>query len=153
MFRHKDAFYFLPTEDEWVKAAYWNGTSLQTWATINDTQPVVDVDSRYGISWNSPWIVGSGSQELNGTYDMMGNIHEWVESPSISGDYLIDSRRGRRGGNSEHEAIRLSSTFHSSQFPSVEYIYDGFRVASIPEPATLSLLALGVFLAGRKRKA
>ena len=27
LYRHKDAYYFLPTEDEWVKAAYWNGTS------------------------------------------------------------------------------------------------------------------------------
>jgi hypothetical protein len=23
LFRHKDAFYYLPTENEWVKAAYW----------------------------------------------------------------------------------------------------------------------------------
>ena len=33
LYRHKNAYYFLPTEDEWVKAAYWNGTSLQTYAT------------------------------------------------------------------------------------------------------------------------
>ena len=33
LYRHKDAFYFLPTEDEWVKAAYWNGTTLQNYAT------------------------------------------------------------------------------------------------------------------------
>ena len=30
LYRHKDAVYYLPTEDEWVKAAYWNGSSLQT---------------------------------------------------------------------------------------------------------------------------
>jgi sulfatase modifying factor 1 len=29
LYRHKDAFYYMPTKDEWVKAGYWNGTSLQ----------------------------------------------------------------------------------------------------------------------------
>ena len=33
LYRHKDAMYYMPTEDEWVKAGYWNGTSLQTYAT------------------------------------------------------------------------------------------------------------------------
>jgi len=33
LLRHEDALYYLPNEDEWVKAAYWNGTSLQTYAT------------------------------------------------------------------------------------------------------------------------
>jgi len=27
-FRNSNAKHFLPTEDEWVKAAYWNGTGL-----------------------------------------------------------------------------------------------------------------------------
>ena len=39
LYRHKDAFYYLPTENEWVKAGYWNGTSLQTYATKDNTPP------------------------------------------------------------------------------------------------------------------
>jgi hypothetical protein len=38
-FRHKDAVYVLPSENEWVKAAYWNGSALQTYATPGDTLP------------------------------------------------------------------------------------------------------------------
>ncbi|MCP4591533.1 MAG: SUMF1/EgtB/PvdO family nonheme iron enzyme, partial [bacterium] len=31
LYRHKDAMYYMPTEDECVKARYWNGTALQTY--------------------------------------------------------------------------------------------------------------------------
>jgi formylglycine-generating enzyme required for sulfatase activity len=48
LYRHKDAMYYMPTEDEWVKAAYWNGSSLQTWATPDDTQPIEGVEANYG---------------------------------------------------------------------------------------------------------
>ena len=75
LYRHKDAVYHLPTEDEWVKAAYWNGSDIQTWATPDDTVPDEDVEANYGDEYNAqPWDVGSGSEELNGTFDMMGNI-------------------------------------------------------------------------------
>jgi len=83
LYRHKDAFYFLPTEDEWVKAAYWNGTSLQTYAT-KPGEPLSQGDGTSGSGWNYganrsandywPWDVGSGSEELNGTFDVMGNV-------------------------------------------------------------------------------
>lgn len=33
LYRHKDAKYYLPTEYEWTKAAYWNGTTIQQYAT------------------------------------------------------------------------------------------------------------------------
>ena len=34
-----------------------------------------------------PWNVGSGSQELNGTYEMMGNAWEWTED-CLSTNYI-----------------------------------------------------------------
>ena len=45
LYRHAEAFYFLPDEDEWVKAAYWNGTGLQKYATPSGGSPVKNVDS------------------------------------------------------------------------------------------------------------
>jgi len=78
-YRNSNAYYFLPTEDEWVKAAYWNGTSLQTYTTINDLVPVAGVDTNYNGAVGQPWDVGSGSEELNSTFDMMGNMWEWME--------------------------------------------------------------------------
>jgi formylglycine-generating enzyme required for sulfatase activity len=106
-YRNRSAFYFLPTEDEWMKAAYWNGTSLQTYATkAGDTLFQGNGTSggwnyyttHYATTPQGPWNVGSGSQELNGTYDMMGNVWQWMESPYTSGDYGTRSTRCMRGG-------------------------------------------------------
>jgi len=110
LYRHKDAFYFLPTEDEWVKAAYWNGTTstLQDYAT-KPGDALHQGDGISGTGWNyydygyatdpfGPWDVGSGSEELNGTYDMMGNNWEWMESPYSDPNYGAGSSRGLRGG-------------------------------------------------------
>ena len=43
--------------------------------------------------------MGSGSQELNGTYDMMGNAWEWLESPNSDTNYGAGAARGLRGGS------------------------------------------------------
>ncbi len=151
LYRHKDAFYFLPSDDEWVKAAYWNGASLQTYATKpGDTLQKGDGVS--GTGWNygnalspsQPWNVGSGSEELNGTFDMMGNIWEWVESPFNDPNFGTDSRRIQRGGAYLHDSSILAISYRGNPYPYGESNTYGFRVASmVPEPATLGLLALG----------
>ncbi len=155
-YRNSNAFYFLPTEDEWVKAAYWNGTSLQTWATVGDVEPTQTGwnfnDNGYPNSPYGPWDAGSGSEELNGTFDMVGNVWEWMESPYYSSEYLSGSNRGVRGGScfANNNYLRSSNRIANGA-PYYEGDEVGFRVASIPEPAALFLLALGG-LALRKRK-
>jgi formylglycine-generating enzyme required for sulfatase activity len=164
LYRHKDAYYFLPTEDEWVKAAYWNGTSLQTYATkpgesLHQGDGIIGTGWNYMVNWSSlnynmPWNVGSGSEELNGTYDMMGNVREWMENPYYSGYYSSDSFRGIRGGAYITELNNLASSNRYSYDPVSEVINFGFRVASIPEPGTVLLLSLGSLgLVKRRRKA
>ena len=148
-YRNRAANYFLPTENEWVKAAYWNGTTLQQWAT-KDGNPPTQGSGTSGTGWNyfdngyatspsGPWNVGSGSQELNGTYDMMGNDYEWMESPYVGGAYDSPLRSVRGGywvdtpdylDSYDHTYAATSSVFHSV----------GFRVASVPEPGSLALL-------------
>ncbi len=138
LFRHKDAVYFLPTEDEWVKAAYWNGTGLQSYAT-KPGEGLVQGDGVSGIGWNywddgysfyptGPWAVGSGSEELNGTFDMMGNVNEWMESPSSAEYYVPDTKRGLRGGCYEYGGVDSGSSGRYS--PNGEGSPWGFRVAS-----------------------
>ncbi len=163
-FRNKNAFYFLPTEDEWVKAAYWNGTTLQTYA-MKAGESLTQGNGASGTGWNyysngyatnpyGPWNVGSGSQELNGTYDMMGNDSEWMESPYFSGDYGASSWRGLRGGFWNLNSDVLASSSRDAGDPRFG-AYIGFRVASVPEPGSLAILAGAISLlayAWRRRR-
>ena len=157
-YRNSNAIYFLPTENEWVKAAYWNGTNLQTYAT-KAGESLTQGDGISGTGWNydyatdpdGPWNVGSGSEELNGTYDMMGNVWEWMESPYL-GNYLSSSYRGVRGGSCFDSGNGLSSSNRNGNNPFYESDLVGFRVASVPEPCTLVLLLGGSLMLRRRRK-
>ncbi len=153
-YRNSNAYYFLPTEDEWVKAAYWNGTNLQTYATVGDTSPTQSgwnfYDNGYATNPAGPWDVGDGTEELNGTFDMMGNVWEWMESPYYSGDYSFGSDRGIRGGSYVSQDKTLRSSVRDDDIAHNDYGSLGFRVASVPEPCSLALFALaGVVM--RKR--
>ena len=171
LYRHKDAFYFLPTEDEWVKAAYWNGTTLQDYATKAD-ESLTQGDGTSGTGWNyhdgeyatdpiGPWNVGSGSEELNGTYDMMGNAFEWMESPGSDVNHGVGSSRGLRGGFWLDSPDRVPDLLHVASRgvanPDVQGYTVGFRVASVPEPGSITLLVCVAFgllaYAWRRRKA
>jgi sulfatase modifying factor 1 len=140
LFRHKDAFYYLPTEDEWMKAAYWNGTSLQIFATTGDEAPEIGVDCNAHSSLPEPWDVGSGILELNGTYDMMGNIWEFTESvfyPWLG--YGIGYGITLRGGSYGQSLIYTFSGYRYDTGPGYETTYFGFRVASdVPVPIRLN---------------
>jgi formylglycine-generating enzyme required for sulfatase activity len=142
-YRNSNAYYFLPTENEWVKAAYWNGTNLQTYATVGNIAPLAGVDTNYNQAIGiQPWNVGSGSEELNGTYDMMGNLWEWVENPH-NYDYLPGSLRGVRGGSYYYDDYYIKSDYRGGMSPNYESDGLAFRVASVPEPISVVLLSLG----------
>jgi len=166
VYRHKDAFYYLPTEDEWVKAAYWNGATLQTYATTSGVAPFQG-NGFTGMGWNyydenfgfatspaGPWDVGSGSEELNGTFDMMGNVFEWVESPYSDLNFGTASDRTLRGGTYGGGTTELSlSGRYMYGYPALEGAGVGFRVAAeVPEPGTFALLLAGCGVLTRHRR-
>jgi hypothetical protein len=140
--------YVIPTEDEWYKAAYYkpNSSGYSLYANGLNTIPTAGNGWNYGGgAYSGPWDVGTGTQEQNGTFDMMGNAWEWNET-------LFGSYRTLRGGayNFPDGDLSLASSYRSDAGAPYEYFTVGFRVASIPEPATLLLLGLGSLILRRK---
>jgi sulfatase modifying factor 1 len=141
--------YVIPTEDEWYKAAYYkpDGSGYSLYANGTDTAPVAGVQSNYGVIGH-PWNVGSGAQEQNGTYDMMGNVWQWNETP-----FTYGLSRGTHGGSFglNCTASDLVSSYRADLDIFCESYEVGFRIASVPEPCTLLLLGLGAAVVKRKR--
>ncbi|MHC4692195.1 MAG: formylglycine-generating enzyme family protein [Planctomycetota bacterium] len=139
--------YVIPTEDEWYKAAYYTGSGYSTYANGTDIAPIAGDDTNYGqgYPYDGPWDVGDGTQEQNGTYDMMGNVWEWNET-------LIGSARRLRGGSYSDPGFGLTSSSRTQYDPDLEFYNIGFRIASIPEPYSLVLLSLGGLTLMRRRR-
>ena len=146
--------YVIPAENEWYKAAYFkpNASGYSLYANGTNICPPAS-EALWGLNkiTDSPWNIGSGTMEQNGTFDMMGNIREWNETP-IDGSY-----RGIRGGcYADHwtnlGVENLTSSYRYGMTQDYENRLLGFRIAEIPEPATLLLLGLGAFMATKRRK-
>ncbi len=155
--RSAAALFFVPTEDEWYKAAYYAG-SLGTYfdfPTGSDTQPWCraplplepNTANCGGDAYeNGTFLHDVGSYGLSaspyGTSDQAGNVFEWTEakptSPSTTESFL-------RGGTwfSFPEDIAASVRFGVGPAGEDEAI--GFRVAAaVPEPESAALLLTGV---------
>ncbi|MFC1678004.1 formylglycine-generating enzyme family protein [Planctomycetota bacterium] len=143
--------YVIPTENEWYKAAYYTGIDYSTYANGTGVAPIAGDDTNYDGVIGQPWDVGTGIEEQNYTFDMMGNLFEWNETLVNT---ETESHRGIRGGSYYPHldfdiSLRSSYRVHYNMFS--EDIDVGIRVASVPEPCTLALMGLGL-LALRTRK-
>ena len=174
------ATFYVPTEDQWYKAAYYKGgsTSAGYWnyATQSDSDPTAVTAGQTGIGsagntgnfanfnrgaqWNSQngnvTTVGTnGGPSAYGAFDMSGNIFEWNDLTGAAG-----SSRGLRGGVLDNAPFYLSSSNSNSDAPSREGDDVGFRLASpvaVPEPSTwvmgLAGIACGGYSLFRRRRA
>ena len=161
LYRNKDAYYFLPSENEWYKAAYYNaaGTNYFLYPTASSSAPAAVASGTnggsavYGGAASVPAIVDSaGGLSPYGTMGQGGNIFEWNESAFDGANSSSSESRAIRGGSWSDPEFALSSSFRLDDVPSFEDVNFGFRVASIPEPSTavLVLMAGGAWLL-RKR--
>ena len=178
--KNSGATFYIPTEDQWYKAAYYkgSGTNAGYWdyATQSDVAPgnaigsganqanyrldgttySVTQSSTVSSSQNYLTDVGafSGSVSAYGTFDQSGNVLEWNDLTGAAG-----SSRGRRGGSFGSSEFLVSSSVRTAGGPSLETSNIGFRLASpvaVPEPSTWCLalagLAAGGLMIRRRRR-
>jgi formylglycine-generating enzyme required for sulfatase activity len=170
------ATFYVPTEHQWNKAAYYKGggTSAGYWnyATQSDETPTAVTAGSTGIGsagatgnfanysraagWNSQngnvTTVGTnGGPSFYGAFDMSGNVWEWND---------VAPNPWKVGGDWSGVALYLSSSVNYAYDPSTEDDTIGFRLASpvgIPEidpnglSAALGLIAGGLGLLERRR--
>jgi len=158
LYRNKDAFYFLPSENEWYKAAYYNpgGSNYFFYPTASDTAPTAvasGTDAGTAV-YAQPAPQGpagvdvAGALSSYGTMGQGGNAYEWMETAFDGTNHSATEHRAIRGGTwGSTEAFLRSSVRGPGQLPGVESTGIGFRVASvevIPEPSTYALVLMGV---------
>ena len=149
VFRNADARYFLPSEDEWYKAAYYGpdvapdhywvypfqSNSLGPIATATATGDVANpspttANYELGADWagfdGQTTTVGSaGATSYYGCADMGGNVMEWTEgSIDIDGGLF----RNLRGGAWLDPGGAMASTLALSSVPQFSSAYWGFRI-------------------------
>ena len=149
--------YVLPTEDEWYKAAYYNGG----YSLFSDGTGTAPPNAVYG-SLTNPEVVDHLSLEQNGTLNMGGNVWEWMETPG-GGEPFNGSDDNQamviRGGAYHHPDDEYLQSVNRLTDPgllrTVQSEDIGFRIVAIPEPGTISLMSLstvGLFLTRTMRR-
>jgi len=159
--RNAGATYFIPSENEWYKAAYYDptkpgGAGYWTYPTKSNTAPINTLpDTGNHANFYDGYGTGNGSytDPTNyltpvgafaaspgpyGTYDMGGDVFQWNET-AVTG-----SSRGLRGGHWDYYGSDgLASSTRNYADPTYEDDgFVGFRVASVPEPGSLTMLVM-----------
>lgn len=165
LYRNKDAYYFLPSDDEWYKAAYYDGTGYFVFPTGSDSPPGAVAGGTgagtavysQGINQGPTDITNAGGLSPYGTMGQGGNVWEWQENAFTGGNDLPMAERGFRGGGWYGVAVVLNSSERGYYDPWVGVDAVGFRVAAVPEPlksatlAGLGCLVFGVWLRRRRK--
>ena len=172
-YRSKRAKYFLPSYNEWYKAAYYNPTNSTYYDFPNgsNTAPTAvasGTDAGTAVYNQSPGQGPADVDQAGGVspYDVMGlggNVREWEESSGDLANSSSSSSRGTRGGSWNQGSFNLSSSSRNSSNPSNENNSVGFRVASlssdappaVPEPSMTvigTLFGIGGLMAKRRMK-
>ena len=141
--RAANATYFVPSENEWYKAAYYDPSLAEgeggywRFATQSDRFPVFEAPPGGSSSVNT-WDSGIGgttevgayrdSTSFYGTLDQTGNVWEWTEKTEDSNPF----RRLRGASWGDNIFFRTTSIRPGDRSTGAPFI--GFRVASRTTP-------------------
>ena len=153
MFRNSLAKYWRPSTDEWYKGAYgkadgsWsnfpNGSNSAPMAVASGTTANTAVYDQ-SFTTGPADITNAGGLSAYGTMGQGGNVWEWMETAYDGSNNTAGEIRDLRGGSWSDPSYMLDASRHINNDPTSGILHIGFRVASVPEPSALSLLAVGL---------
>jgi formylglycine-generating enzyme required for sulfatase activity len=151
LYRHKDARYFLPSEDEWYKAAFYKGGSTNAgywlYPTGSDSAPTAVASGTttgtavYDGQSGPADVTQAGGLSPYGTMGQGGNLSELIESAYDSNNDSPSELRVFRGGSwgsADGPPHMLRSSNNNPVSTSGESPLVGLRVASFVAPAPFS---------------
>ncbi|MDA1204094.1 MAG: SUMF1/EgtB/PvdO family nonheme iron enzyme [Verrucomicrobia bacterium] len=153
LYRNKDAFYFLPSENEWYKAAYYNpaGSNYFVYPTASSSAPTAVASGTdpgsavYQFVSFSPAVVSTaGGLSSYGTMGQGGNVWEMNETAFDGANNSPSESRALRGGSYPNDATRLASSFHGSAEPSLRALAEQERTASLDHAPPLLIRGAGI---------
>jgi len=151
-YRNTRACYFLPSADEWHKAAYYDPVNDRYWLyPYGSDDPPIPVASGTDpgtavYNQDGPADVQlAGGENLFGLVGMAGNVIEKEETHVSLINDTVGGRRGSRGGWwTPLLPTNFASSFRNSALASANSGVAGIRIASIPEPGAMLLALLGM---------
>ena len=142
--RSAGARFFIPSEDEWYKAAYYDPRLASEggppgddfywlYPTQHDIAPTAELPPGGINSANSSYVVGDNTDvgayinttSFYGTFDQGGNLWELNEA------VIFTTKRGLRGGSWLDSVSQLAASSRNLFRPDDENFDVGFRVASL----------------------
>jgi len=169
--RKPGARFVLPSIDEWYKAAYYDpnkpgGAGYWAYPTMSDSPPVAEAPpggTEPPGSANFKSILGSihltdvgayfDSPGPYGTFDQGGLLYQWSDT-LLTTSYSGFGAPISSWSSSKDTQLRADNTIWPWS-PINQYSFMGFRVAEVPEPGTLGLIAgamLAMIAVGAGRK-
>jgi hypothetical protein len=157
LFRNSQATYFLPSADEWYKAAYYDPVAdlYYDYATGSNTPPTALASGtlagtavyRQLFAIGPADITQGGGLSPYGTMAQEGNVQEFEETELDLNNDSVMALRGRRGGN--WDTLSSTTLWSDSRFasaPDIAGAGTGFRIAStVPEPSSQVILGTILF--------